>query len=1023
MPSPHHPLIIAPNTQYPESSFASPSRSQLRRHFSLYLFANYLFCSIPLPPPPPFRRVHHGYHISAVLIALQPDMQPPSSQPPSPHNHSISNSNSAIPSKLPLKRSDLGSDEEWQLTMASDSDLDEPEQLPSNPPSIASHVLHPPSDNLNLTAQSQNSHETTYLHHITHPIVSHLNNPLRQPDPLHQHPYHHVSTLVPHFNNSLDLSISSKQQHHPEPAPELQPNELQPNDPQHHQIVLIPGYRGASSRDAVFNHPSPSPNPTETQSSPSTHSNRANPVPLSSPDLFTHPPSPQIPTSNELLPSQSPSTTSTHEKQHPKSTTLHHTKQTQSVQNNAPPPSTGLYRKPADKSLLQQHPSAPPTTVIPTSTPTATTSASPRNDSRQTSGIRATLRDSTARLTAARLTGPSRQSHPHNLAPDLPTYDSEEPNINLFRQHEPSRNLFVPLRKSPQYHIDATAGPRNPGYNYLNAVTEDEPYVLGSDQAQPPVYLGGPCNPAFYATVSNFGTPGASSSSTPLEVPEIMFPSSSVEPSHLPTHAGRARLQPVTKSTRNLSFLECIVEILRGCTISKRKYLLSTIEGEIWLTSNLKSVQYRMYKKGQPPVIQSIHLDDVRLVRGSERELSLEIIDRRKALQFIFQTQARSETWLSALSCVVPKHTTVMLRNKKLEMRETYDPMKDMWNGKPVATKKQLNNEYVILGTIGKGSFGKVKLALSRVNSNFYALKVIHKKDMLKKLGLFLQRGREGSGSQLATSEVNEIYVMQDLEHDNVIRFHKVYDAANEDRLYIALEFLSRGPVMRSSELKSPNSMSEEKARSVFVDVLGGLQYLHSKNIAHGDIKPDNLLQGGNGTVKISDFGAAIKYRGEAASQDAEEEHHRRQTKGTPAFSAPEICLSEHSPPRPARRYAADIWALGATLYYMVVGQVPFPAPSMFQIYDVICTESLRFPKGSAVSKNLRSLLEHMMQKLPEQRATFETIVESDWLRENVEVAERLAKIKRALLKQSNGTNVERRPGLASQQKGSVPPR
>jgi serine/threonine protein kinase len=95
------------------------------------------------------------------------------------------------------------------------------------------------------------------------------------------------------------------------------------------------------------------------------------------------------------------------------------------------------------------------------------------------------------------------------------------------------------------------------------------------------------------------------------------------------------------------------------------------------------------------------------------------------------------------------------------------------------------------------------------------------------------------------------------------------------------------------------------------------------QNVIHGDIKPENLLIGGDGRIKICDFGVSC------LCEDDNDEIGR--SPGTPVFTAPECCLglTYHGK-------AADIWALGCTLYCMVLGCYPFKGETLQSTYEKV---------------------------------------------------------------------------------------
>lgn len=121
---------------------------------------------------------------------------------------------------------------------------------------------------------------------------------------------------------------------------------------------------------------------------------------------------------------------------------------------------------------------------------------------------------------------------------------------------------------------------------------------------------------------------------------------------------------------------------------------------------------------------------------------------------------------------------------------------------------------------------------------------------------------------------------------------------------------------------------SEAVARTLFRDVLLGLEFIHFNNIVHCDLKPDNLLLTAEGTVKIADFGVSTCF---STNNDM-----MTGISSSPAFTAPEACSSD-------RIFfsgrAADVWSLGVSLFVMTHGFLPFYSSNITELYEMIATK------------------------------------------------------------------------------------
>nr|XP_049698852.1 calcium/calmodulin-dependent protein kinase kinase 1 isoform X1 [Helicoverpa armigera] len=276
-------------------------------------------------------------------------------------------------------------------------------------------------------------------------------------------------------------------------------------------------------------------------------------------------------------------------------------------------------------------------------------------------------------------------------------------------------------------------------------------------------------------------------------------------------------------------------------------------------------------------------------------------------------------------------------------------------------------NQYRLLEPIGQGSYGIVKLAYNEEDDTHYAMKILSKRKLMRRAGLFgrapPRRPGPGPPPDPLQRVYREIAVLKKLDHPNVVKLVEVLDDPAEDHLYLVFQLLEGGPVI---DIPTDNPLSEHLARKYIRDALLGVEYLHYQRIAHRDIKPANLLLG-EGGVQVADLGAC----GELAAAG-----RVSGTVGTPAFRAPEAAA-------PADKYsgeAADIWSLGVTLYAMVTGKVPWVGSSAVELQRKVLAEPLTYPPRFQPSKQLRHLLSRMLDKDPSTRANLQEVKDHEWI-------------------------------------------
>lgn len=176
---------------------------------------------------------------------------------------------------------------------------------------------------------------------------------------------------------------------------------------------------------------------------------------------------------------------------------------------------------------------------------------------------------------------------------------------------------------------------------------------------------------------------------------------------------------------------------------------------------------------------------------------------------------------------------------------------------------------------------------------------------------------------------MEEIAILKKLDHENVACLIEVLDDPEGDSLYMVLEMCEKGVVMKVGLDQIAVPYSEEQCRLWFRDMILGIEYLHTQGIVHRDIKPDNLLLTSTDVLKIVDFGVSELFQKNTPMMTAK-------YAGSPAFHPPELCSTDRVD---INGPAADIWAMGVTLYCLVFGRLPFNYHGIFELCTAIKTE------------------------------------------------------------------------------------
>nr|XP_015192821.1 PREDICTED: serine/threonine-protein kinase 36 isoform X2 [Lepisosteus oculatus] len=256
--------------------------------------------------------------------------------------------------------------------------------------------------------------------------------------------------------------------------------------------------------------------------------------------------------------------------------------------------------------------------------------------------------------------------------------------------------------------------------------------------------------------------------------------------------------------------------------------------------------------------------------------------------------------------------------------------------------------KYHVLEMIGEGSFGRVYKGRKKYSGQVVALKFIPKVGRSEKELRSLRR---------------EIEIMRGLRHPNVVL---LLDSFETDREVVVVTEYAEGELFQI--LEDDGSLPEAQVREIACQLVSALYYLHSHRILHRDMKPQNILLGKGGVVKLCDFGFA---RAMSVSTLV-----LTSIKGTPLYMSPE--LVEEKP----YDHTADLWSLGCILYELHTGAPPFYTNSIFQLVQLIVRDPVKWPES--MSPDCTSFLKGLLTKDPQKRLSWPHLLKHPFVSEGI---------------------------------------
>jgi serine/threonine kinase 38 len=279
--------------------------------------------------------------------------------------------------------------------------------------------------------------------------------------------------------------------------------------------------------------------------------------------------------------------------------------------------------------------------------------------------------------------------------------------------------------------------------------------------------------------------------------------------------------------------------------------------------------------------------------------------------------------------------------------------------------------DYIPLAVIGRGAFGEVRVCRCRKTGETVAIKKMKKSEMIYK------------------NQVGHVRAERDVltlaDQKWVVELKASFQ--DEQHLYLVMEFLQGGDLM--TLLMEKDILSEEMSKFYMAETVLAIESVHNLNYIHRDLKPDNLIIGRDGHLKLSDFGLCKhveikphsnnkaehmrkdlsnipKKPDPQANRSKRTEHARSRklaysTVGTPDYIAPEVFGQQ------GYDETVDWWSCGAILFEMLVGYPPFIAdePSITCQKILQWKKTLHIPSDANLSPEAVDILKRLMCEAP----------------------------------------------------------
>lgn len=267
-------------------------------------------------------------------------------------------------------------------------------------------------------------------------------------------------------------------------------------------------------------------------------------------------------------------------------------------------------------------------------------------------------------------------------------------------------------------------------------------------------------------------------------------------------------------------------------------------------------------------------------------------------------------------------------------------------------------NSFSKVKMLGKGDVGKVYLVREKKTDKLFAMKVLSKKEMIKR------------------NKIKRVMAEQEIlaasNHPFIVTLYHSFQS--EDYLYLCMEYCMGGEFFRALQTRPGKCLPEEDAKFYAAEVIAALEYLHLMGFIYRDLKPENILLHQSGHVMLSDFdlSARATQRGGAPAMIRQAtpnsaplvdtrsciaDLRTNSFVGTEEYIAPEVIKGC------GHTSAVDWWTLGILIYEMIFATTPFKGSTRNETFSNVLRNEVQFPDSIPISSFGKSLIRKLLIK------------------------------------------------------------